>query len=220
MWLGPVRTPRRMLVFAGRVAHSVTPHLIQLTNDSVNLCDADTKAPALTHPRQFLRCMVVVPVVSDISSTLRNPYVSNRAHHQHHLHVCTPVDYTCAPKGMSFYSYFLPYFACSYAEAWQLAIQECDRAGKPRYSHHNTTLVAVVVQALLAAMIYAIFGPVATAVHVTSNIVLLVYMATLDYILHYGLVRPPMPGNERRKHTHHAVQQLEFSVCTGERHLL
>ncbi|GIL77731.1 hypothetical protein Vretifemale_7176 [Volvox reticuliferus] len=147
-------------------------------------------------------------------------YPYYRAHHQHHLHVCTPVDYTCAPKGMSFYSYFLPYFACSYAEAWQLAIQECDRAGKPRYSHHNTTLVAVVVQALLAAMIYAIFGPVATAVHVTSNIVLLVYMATLDYILHYGLVRPPMPGNERRKHTHHAVQQLEFSVCTGERHLL
>ncbi|GIL49878.1 hypothetical protein Vafri_6193 [Volvox africanus] len=125
-------------------------------------------------------------------------YPYYRAHHQHHLHVCTPVDYTCAPKGLNIYSYFPPYITSSYAEAWQLAIQECYRAGKPRFSRHNTTLVALVAQALLAAVIYAIFGPVATAVHFTSNIVFLVYMATLDYILHYGLVRPLMAGNERR----------------------
>ncbi|EFJ52762.1 hypothetical protein VOLCADRAFT_86064 [Volvox carteri f. nagariensis] len=118
-------------------------------------------------------------------------YPYYRAHLQHHLHVCTPPDYTCAPKGQDFYSFFLPYYAGSYKEAWHLAVQECNRAGKSKFSPHNR-------RAALTVAMYGIFGPVAIAVHLTSNFILLVYMAVFDYILHYGLVRQPMPGNSRR----------------------
>ena len=53
-------------------------------------------------------------------------------------------------------------------------------------------------QVALTAGITAIFGPVAGALHFGTAALTLVLMATFDYVLHYGLSRPLLPGSSTR----------------------
>ncbi|KAG2439518.1 hypothetical protein HXX76_004871 [Chlamydomonas incerta] len=115
-----------------------------------------------------------------------------RAHHQHHLTVCTPVDYASAPRGLSLAVYVRRYLRGSYVEAWQLAAAECKRAGKPVFSIHNSCLVALAAQAALAAGLALALGPAMALLHAAVCATFLTYMAVLDYVLHYGLQRPPL----------------------------
>eukprot|EP00198_Chlamydomonas_reinhardtii_P008770 XP_001698107.1 alkane hydroxylase [Chlamydomonas reinhardtii] len=115
-----------------------------------------------------------------------------RAHHQHHLAVCTPADYASAPRGLSLAAYLPRYIGSSYTEAWQLAAAECRRAGHPVFSTHNSCLVALVAQAALTAALGLALGPAAALLHGAVCAVLLTYMSVLDYVLHYGLRRPPL----------------------------
>ncbi|KAG2501917.1 hypothetical protein HYH03_000415 [Edaphochlamys debaryana] len=125
--------------------------------------------------------------------TLHWWYPYYRAHHQHHLHACTPLDYASAPRGMDIYTYMAGYLGGSYTEAWQLACEECRRAGHPVVSIHNGALMSFIAQPLLTAAIGLAFGPLAAAVHLAASVIMLSYMSALDYALHYGLSRPPLP---------------------------
>ncbi len=58
--------------------------------------------------------------------------------------------------------------------------------------------MALVAQALLTVGLFVAFGPVATAVHLGSAVVMVTYTAILDYVLHYGLKRPQLPGSSKR----------------------
>ncbi|GLC55118.1 hypothetical protein PLESTB_000945800 [Pleodorina starrii] len=174
---------------AAAAAPPQPPYMLPLLLYSVGTSAAVTMGGAheLVHSRHPVH---LAAAATFLTAYWWYPYY--RAHHQHHLHVCTPVDYTCAPKGLNVYSYFGQYFAGSYAEAWELSIQECDRAGQPHFSATNSTLVALGAQALLTAALAAALGPAAAAFHLGVTVVMLTYMAIFDYVLHYGLVRPPL----------------------------
>ncbi|KXZ52318.1 hypothetical protein GPECTOR_10g950 [Gonium pectorale] len=137
--------------------------------------------------------------VAAVFLTLYWWYPYYRAHHQHHLTVATPSDYTTVHAGRDIYSYIPQYVRGSYVEAWQLAAEECKRSGKPLFSRHNSTLVAYVAQAALTAGLFLVFGPLATAVHLVGSALLITYISIFDYVLHYGLSRPEMPGSGGRR---------------------
>lgn len=56
----------------------------------------------------------------------------------------------------------------------------------------HSCLVALVAQAALTAALGLALGPAAALLHGAVCAVLLTYMSVLDYVLHYGLRRPPL----------------------------
>ncbi|KXZ52319.1 hypothetical protein GPECTOR_10g951 [Gonium pectorale] len=155
--------------YAAVATAPVQPLLLGLMTVTLGISAVGCQAAAheLIHSRNPVHLAVAA-----VFLTLYWWYPYYRAHHQHHLTVCTPSDYTSAHKGRDVYSYTLQYIPGTYSEV------------------------------ALTAGLFLAFGPLATAAHLGASFILLTYMSVFDYVLHYGLSRPEMPGSGGRRFMH------------------
>ena len=117
----------------------------------------------------------------------------------HHKHVATARDPASSRAGESLYAYLPRTLVGSLRSAWAI---EAARSGPgPR----NRLVRYAAVYALLVAGILTWLGPLGLALFLVQSVVAILFLETVNYVEHYGLVRAEIaPGRPERVKPYHS----------------
>jgi alkane 1-monooxygenase len=107
----------------------------------------------------------------------------------HHKRVATPEDPSSARYGETLYAFHIRSIISSYFSAWRIANREALKKGHPAFSLHNEMIWFHLVQAVFVAVIFFLFGWMATILFVAAALQGILLLETVNYIEHYGLQR-------------------------------
>ncbi len=107
----------------------------------------------------------------------------------HHKNVATPQDPATSRLGESFYRF---YFRCvwgSLKSAWQIEAQQMKKKRKPMLHYSNRMVRYLIVQLLIVAAVYYLFGGIGLVFFIVQSIVAFTLLELINYLEHYGLLR-------------------------------
>ncbi|MEZ4909392.1 MAG: alkane 1-monooxygenase [Saprospiraceae bacterium] len=116
----------------------------------------------------------------------------------HHRRVSTMEDPASARYGENVYAFHLRSIKGSWLSAWQLERQKLDKNGHSYWSLHNEMLIFQGLQILLVICIYLVFGGFVLLWFLSSAIIGIFLLETVNYIEHYGLQRKSINGKYER----------------------
>lgn len=123
----------------------------------------------------------------------------------HHKNVATPEDPATSRKNQSVYAFWLRSVVLQYRNAWQIQAKLLTQKKKSFFSVHNDMLWYTLFQGLYLAVVFYVLGSYAVLVAAIIGIISFLFLETINYIEHYGLLRQQTAsGRYERVQTHHS----------------
>ena len=123
----------------------------------------------------------------------------------HHINVATPNDPATAKYKQNLYSFWISSVTKTYLSAWKIQLKLL-RVSKLRFfSFKNDMIFYTVFQTLFLIFIYFNYGLIITLYSLIMSIVSFLFLETINYVEHYGLLRKIKPnGRYERVKPHHS----------------
>jgi alkane 1-monooxygenase len=107
----------------------------------------------------------------------------------HHKRVATPEDPSSARYGEWIFAFYFRSVIFSYLSAWNIAAIDVKKKGKPVLSLQNEMIQFHLIQIAFLAIIFIVFGWLATVYFLIGAVIGFLLLETVNYIEHYGLQR-------------------------------
>lgn len=107
----------------------------------------------------------------------------------HHLHAATKEDPATARYNQSVYSFWFSSVFRQYYSAWKIQLNILKRRNANFFGVYNDMFWFTLFQILALLIIFLLFGKLGLAFSITSAIVGILLLETVNYIEHYGLLR-------------------------------
>jgi len=107
----------------------------------------------------------------------------------HHKNVATPLDPATARKNEMLYTFWIRSVVGSYLSAWKLEFKRLQKANLSKWHISNMMYSFLVLQCLYLVFVYMVFGMTSLLVFVSIGIVSFIFLETINYVEHYGLMR-------------------------------
>lgn len=123
----------------------------------------------------------------------------------HHKNVATPDDPATSKFNQNIYSFWISSVYNQYINAWRIQNDILIRNKKKFISLENEMLCYIVIQLFYLSMIFLLFGLYGLLFGIILGVQAFLFLETINYIEHYGLVREKLPsGRYERVQTHHS----------------
>lgn len=107
----------------------------------------------------------------------------------HHKRVATPEDPSSARYGEWVYAFYFRSVIFSYLSAWHIANDDLWKKGRKSFSIYNEMLLFHFIQLAFLALLFFVFGWLATTCFIAAAVIGFLLLETVNYIEHYGLQR-------------------------------
>ena len=124
--------------------------------------------------------------------------------HGHHKHVATDLDPATAKKGQSLYHFWMTSVLGQYKNAWRIQTKLLKKHGLHFLSIKNNMLLFIIYQAAYVGGVYALFGFKIFLIALIVGIISFLFLETINYIEHYGLVRKEVNGKYEKVQNIHS----------------
>jgi alkane 1-monooxygenase len=124
--------------------------------------------------------------------------------HGHHKHVATDLDPATAKKGQSLYHFWMTSVLGQYKNAWCIQTKLLKKHGVHFLSIKNNMLLFIIYQAAYVGGVYALFGFKIFLIALIVGIISFLFLETINYIEHYGLVRKEVNGKYEKVQNIHS----------------
>ena len=123
----------------------------------------------------------------------------------HHKRVATPDDPSSARMNEWVYGFYFRSIVFSYISAWKIAGNDVKKKNKPVFSLSNEMIQFTLIQIAFIAIIFFVFGWLATIYFLIAAGIGILLLETVNYIEHYGLQRKATSeGNYERAMPEHS----------------
>ena len=129
----------------------------------------------------------------------------------HHNNVATPKDPATAKFNQTVYGFWITSVIGQYINAWKIQLQLLNINNKSFFSYKNDMLYYTIFEITYLISIYLFFGFYGLIFSIIIGVLSFLFLETINYIEHYGLVRKKLPsGRYERVQTHHSWNSNQF----------
>jgi alkane 1-monooxygenase len=123
----------------------------------------------------------------------------------HHINVATPEDPATAKYKQTVYNFWLTSVVRTYVSAWKIQFKLLKVSKRSFFSIKNDMLFYSLFQLTFLVFIYYNFGLYLTLLSIVMSVVSFLFLETINYVEHYGLLRKKEPsGRYERVKPHHS----------------
>ena len=123
----------------------------------------------------------------------------------HHINVATPEDPATARYKQTVYSFWITSVIRTYVSAWEIQLKLLKVSKRSFFSIKNDMVFYTFFQLSFLVFIYYNFGLYLTLLSIVMSIVSFLFLETINYVEHYGLLRKKEPsGRYERVKPHHS----------------
>ncbi|MEK9755756.1 MAG: alkane 1-monooxygenase [Bacteroidota bacterium] len=123
----------------------------------------------------------------------------------HHINVATPEDPATAKYKQNLYSFWVTSVFRTYLNAWKIQLKLLKVSKKGFLSIKNDMVFYTIFQFTFLILIYNYFGPYITLLSIIMSIISFLFLETINYVEHYGLLRKKdSNGRYERVKPHHS----------------
>ena len=123
----------------------------------------------------------------------------------HHINVATPEDPATARYKQTVYSFWITSVIRTYVSAWEIQLKLLKVSKRSFFSIKNDMIFYTLFQLSFLLFIYYNFGLYLTLLSIVMSIVSFLFLETINYVEHYGLLRKKEPsGRYERVKPHHS----------------
>ena len=123
----------------------------------------------------------------------------------HHINVATPEDPATAKYKQTVYSFWITSVIRTYLSAWHIQLKLLKVSKRSFFSIKNDMLFYKFFQLTFLIFIYYNFGLYLTLLSIMMSVVSFLFLETINYVEHYGLLRKKEPsGRYERVKPHHS----------------
>nr|AOE07517.1 alkane-1 monooxygenase [uncultured bacterium]CCG00366.1 Alkane 1-monooxygenase [uncultured Flavobacteriia bacterium]CCG00406.1 1-monooxygenase AltName: Full=Alkane hydroxylase Short=AHs AltName: Full=Terminal alkane [uncultured Flavobacteriia bacterium] len=123
----------------------------------------------------------------------------------HHINVATPEDPATARYKQTLYSFWITSVVRTYVSAWQIQFKLLKVSKRNFFSIKNDMVFYTFFQIIFLAFVYYNFGLYLTLLSILMSIISFLFLETINYVEHYGLLRKKEPsGRYERVKPHHS----------------
>ena len=123
----------------------------------------------------------------------------------HHKNVATPEDPATSKKNQSVYHFWITSVLKQYKNAWQIQLSILAKGNHTYFSLKNDMLWYSIFQLCYLDLCFLFFGISGLLFALAVGVLSFVFLETINYVEHYGLVRKKLPsGRYERVQTHHS----------------
>ena len=123
----------------------------------------------------------------------------------HHINVATPEDPATARYKQNVYSFWVTSVIRTYVSAWKIQLRLLRVSKKSFLSIKNDMIFYTLFQILFLLFIYYNFGLYLTILSLVMSVVSFLFLETINYVEHYGLLRKKeLSGRYERDKPHHS----------------
>tara|TARA_Y100000992_G_C21268601_1_gene495335 strand:- start:157 stop:1200 length:1044 start_codon:yes stop_codon:yes gene_type:complete len=123
----------------------------------------------------------------------------------HHINVATPEDPATARYKQTLYSFWITSVVRTYVSAWQIQLKLLKVSKRNFFSIKNDMVFYTFFQITFLAFVYYNFGLYLTLLSILMSIISFLFLETINYVEHYGLLRKKEPsGRYERVKPHHS----------------
>ena len=123
----------------------------------------------------------------------------------HHINVATPEDPATARYKQTLYSFWITSVIRTYISAWKIQLRLLRVSKKSFLSIKNDMIFYTLFQILFLLFIYYNFGLYLTILSLVISVVSFLFLETINYVEHYGLLRrKELRGRYERVKPHHS----------------
>ena len=123
----------------------------------------------------------------------------------HHINVATPEDPATARYKQTVYSFWITSVIRTYISAWEIQLKLLKVSKRSFFSIKNDMVFYTLFQLSFLLFIYYNFGLYLTLLSIVMSIVSFLFLETINYVEHYGLLRKKEPsGRYERVKPHHS----------------
>ena len=123
----------------------------------------------------------------------------------HHKNVATPEDPATSKKNQSVYHFWITSVLKQYKNAWQIQLSILAKGNHTYFSLKNDMLWYSIFQLCYLDLCFLFFGISGLLFALAVGVLSFVFLETINYVEHYGLVRKKLSsGRYERVQTHHS----------------
>ena len=123
----------------------------------------------------------------------------------HHINVATPEDPATARYKQTVYSFWITSVIRTYVSAWEIQLKLLKVSKRSFFSIKNDMIFYTLFQLSFLVFFYYNFGLYLTLLSIVMSIVSFLFLETINYVEHYGLLRKKEPsGRYERVKPHHS----------------
>ncbi len=123
----------------------------------------------------------------------------------HHINVATPEDPATARYKQTLYSFWVTSVIRTYISAWKIQLRLLRVSKKSFLSIKNDMIFYTLFQIIFLLFIYYNFGLYLTVLSLVMSVVSFLFLETINYVEHYGLLRKKeLSGRYERVKPHHS----------------
>ena len=123
----------------------------------------------------------------------------------HHINVATPEDPATAKYKQNLYSFWVTSVFRTYLSAWKIQLRLLKLSKKGFISIKNDMMFYTIFQIMFLVLIYNYFGLYTTILSIIMSIISFLFLETINYVEHYGLLRKKdSNGRYERVKPHHS----------------
>ena len=123
----------------------------------------------------------------------------------HHINVATPEDPATARYKQTVYSFWITSVIRTYISAWEIQLKLLKVSKRSFFSIKNDMVFYTLFQLAFLVFIYYNFGLFLTFLSIVMSVVSFLFLETINYVEHYGLLRKKEPsGRYERVKPHHS----------------
>ena len=123
----------------------------------------------------------------------------------HHINVATPEDPATARYKQTLYSFWITSVIRTYVSAWEIQLKLLKVSKRNFFSIKNDMVFYTLFQTTFLAFVYYNFGLYLTLLSILMSVISFLFLETINYVEHYGLLRKKEPsGRYERVKPHHS----------------
>ena len=123
----------------------------------------------------------------------------------HHINVATPEDPATARYKQTLYSFWITSVVRTYVSAWKIQLKLLKVSKRNFFSIKNDMVFYTLFQTTFLAFVYYNFGLYLTLLSILMSVISFLFLETINYVEHYGLLRKKEPsGRYERVKPHHS----------------
>lgn len=123
----------------------------------------------------------------------------------HHINVATPEDPATARYKQTLYSFWITSVVRTYVSAWEIQLKLLKVSKRNFFSVKNDMVFYTLFQTTFLAFVYYNFGLYLTLLSILMSVISFLFLETINYVEHYGLLRKKEPsGRYERVKPHHS----------------
>ena len=123
----------------------------------------------------------------------------------HHINVATPEDPATARYKQTLYSFWITSVVRTYVSAWEIQLKLLKVSKRNFFSIKNDMVFYTLFQTIFLGLVYYNFGLYLTLLSILMSVISFLFLETINYVEHYGLLRKKEPsGRYERVKPHHS----------------